>query len=1451
MSTASLGTRRTVRRAAEGRSRRAVAAMTAGTLLVGGFTLGAIPGGVAPAAADAPPTSEPSVNPVIADSCGVDVTLVLDASGSIQSSNAVSKVRNAAEAFLDSLRNTKSTARVTQFATVTQELAPFTLVDDAALAQGGDLRKAVDRYYNPKPPLGGIPAQEYRGGDVFSASSWRSGSSDQYTNWDRSLDQANDIPSELVVYITDGDPTAYDFQGGRDPFVAPTVGYKTDGSSQARTESINRAIGEANAVKGAGARMLAVGVGSALSNQDSTDRLVQISGTKVKRDADLATLTSLNDVDVALVTDFDKLAQFLRQVVLELCSPSLTIQKLAQSPASTAYEPAPGWDMTVTPTVPGGFRWILPDTSPAVSKSALTDSNGFAQFQWEPNPPATGPPPDSDALIVEALKPGYIPGRPGPNNDWSCELRDVNGTTRPFSGELTLGNDNASWALAPPEVNPSIGQEIVTCKVYNSYDYDSAIALTKGNTPTQVRGDLDDPTTPADESATVTSRYEVTNTGDSALKSIEVVDDKCAPASYVSGDVGGDKIMPPGLLPDGSANPAAETWVFECERAFNYPDSPKPTNVENIATVIGVDPTGQFVEATATDDVDIYTAGIEIEKTAAPIEVPRGVPATVVYTYTVRNTASLELADVEVVDDYVGRPRTINASCPNVTPLGPLPGPDQGGDTDGDNRLDPTETWTYSCSSDSNSPVPPAIDPFENPQSPLVNRATVEADPVYPDGTPAPPQVGDLDVAVVTVFDAGIDLVKTVGTQPDTCATTDEITVLPGTQVTYCYQVTNTGETDLRGIGQAPGPFTPDGWVEDDLGGGPGLGTCSPVGFDDGDVNGDGLLQRDEVWTYFCSKPINDDEVNTAVVSAESNTATPVPVTASDPARVDVVEPAIALDKVAERPVVLDPSAPAIAGPDVPNPPLVEPRPAVFTFVVTNPGDLPLADVSVSDTYPQSNACSPLPVLSGGFNIGDLNTPPNNLLDPGEAWQFECIHDDVANDRLTKADANPGSDPALPAPVTDTAIATGTPQLAGFTPEPIDSAPATQTVLVIKPGISLTKTASPEVLLAGDKVTYTFEVTNTGDVGLEPLALIDDKCSPIVYQSGDVGDDGILAGGTTPETWIYTCTRTIDQVLVDVNKAAVLATGPLGNLFEARAEATVRVIDPAIKLEKTVSDSLVPSGHGGRLRVPRHERRDEPAGSRRCAGRGHARGCGRAGAARVRSPTLVAKEGGNQDALLERVPAETWRYSCSSTITKPTTNVAIVGALGGGESGLSVPVFDFDVAYVGAFNPGIDVVKSAAPTVIFDSGQVTYTYTVKNTGDVPLAGVKDRITDNTCSPVKYVSGDEDSDGLLDTPNSIFEDSLDETWTFTCTTTVSTTTTNTVVTPGTPVDPGGEPLCRPTPVPVRGLQAAALPASCDVTDSAKAVVTVVKPASITIIKKTNPADGGGIPVHIRQ
>ena len=218
------------------------------------------------------------------------------------------------------------------------------------------LDDALRDYYNPKPPRPpGVQIRSYRGGNrnPQSAGSWRSSNgSNQYTNWDQSLRQAAQDSSELVVYVTDGDPSAYDFDQPGDPFDAgppPDVGVGTD-KGRAETLTLDRAVEEADIVKGAGTRMLAIGVGAALNNPQSQARLEAISGPQVVRDADLPSVDSINDVDVALVQEFDELAAFLRGVVSELCSPSLSIRKLAQTADSAAYSPAPGWDITVTPT---------------------------------------------------------------------------------------------------------------------------------------------------------------------------------------------------------------------------------------------------------------------------------------------------------------------------------------------------------------------------------------------------------------------------------------------------------------------------------------------------------------------------------------------------------------------------------------------------------------------------------------------------------------------------------------------------------------------------------------------------------------------------------------------------------------------------------------------------------------------------------------------------------------------------------------------------------------------------------------------------------------------------------------------------------------------------------------------------------------------------------------------
>ena len=58
-------------------------------------------------------------------------------------------------------------------------------------------------------------------------------------------------------------------------------------------------------------------------------------------------------------------------------------------------------------------------------------------------------------------------------------------------------------------------------------------------------------------------------------------------------------------------------------------------------------------------------------------------------------------------------------------------------------------------------------------------------------------QASDDDTATVNVIPPSLTLNKTVGADPLTCASTDQIEVTPGTEVTYCYTVTNTGLTNL------------------------------------------------------------------------------------------------------------------------------------------------------------------------------------------------------------------------------------------------------------------------------------------------------------------------------------------------------------------------------------------------------------------------------------------------------------------------------------------------------------------------------------------------------------------------------------------------------------------------------------------------------------------------------
>ena len=256
------------------------------------------------------------------------------------------------------------------------------------------------------------------------------------------------------MYVTDGDPTAYDFNQPGDPFdpgPTPDVGVNTN-RGEADATTMDRAIQEANEAKAAARRVLAVGVGSAVTgNTASIDRLRRISGPQVVTTSTINTITSINQVDVALLAVRPARA-FLRSIVSELCSPSLSIRKLAETADNAAYTPAPNWDITVTPDGPPNVRLDSPGHDRCgnaavcnVGTPAGTPPVPPAQ-RWRPaaahlrdESDRSGKLPvgagirrlrTTSAVVTEALQPGYTAGRPGSDNDFVCTVKNIDGRSR-------------------------------------------------------------------------------------------------------------------------------------------------------------------------------------------------------------------------------------------------------------------------------------------------------------------------------------------------------------------------------------------------------------------------------------------------------------------------------------------------------------------------------------------------------------------------------------------------------------------------------------------------------------------------------------------------------------------------------------------------------------------------------------------------------------------------------------------------------------------------------------------------------------------------------------------------------------------------------------------------------------------------------------------------------------
>ncbi len=408
------------------------------------------------------------------------------------------------------------------------------------------------------------------------------------------------------------------------------------------------------------------------------------------------------------------------------------------------------------------------------------------------------------------------------------------------------------------------------------------------------------------------------------------------------------------------------------------------------------------------------------------------------------------------------------------------------------------------------------------------------------------------DKAPLQVVIPEIDLQKTVYLGHDSgasCPGSELVYGVNGKEITYCFTVTNTGDTYLNDFTIAD---TDLGITETDL-------TL---------VSGSSPLAPGQSLVYYYESAINGDLTNMAGVVATPTDSSGTPLSGaskvidSDTAQVDEIAPQI---EIAKTVYPGHDSGASYPGGELASGGIG--APVTYCFTVTNTGDTYLNDISIDDPDLGINVAN-LTLISGSQPLA----PAAQLV-----YYYETT---IAGD------------------LTNTATASGNPTDATGTdlPEvPNPSATDDARVVVANPDINLDKTvylghdngasyaSAVEHVIGGNgaDVTYCFTITNTGDTYLNNLT----------FQDNDLGitlaDLTLLSGGQPlPPGGIitYYYESTITMNLTNTASVSANPTDSSGQIMPGVPDpsetdtAQVEIPNPGLTLAKTVYPE---HDHGG------------------------------------------------------------------------------------------------------------------------------------------------------------------------------------------------------------------------------------------------------------------------------
>ncbi|MDC7999751.1 gliding motility-associated C-terminal domain-containing protein, partial [Aequorivita todarodis] len=650
--------------------------------------------------------------------------------------------------------------------------------------------------------------------------------------------------------------------------------------------------------------------------------------------------------------------------------------------------------------------------------------------------------------------------------------------------------------------------------------------------------------------------------------------------------------------------------------------------------------------------------------------------------------------------------------------------------TDGDGELDVTETWTYTATSYS-------ITQDDIDAGSVTNQATAVGTPPVGDDVEdlSGTEIGNDDATVIELCqNADIAIVKT-GIFNDVDGN----------------QCADAGIDTLSNI-----------LVDDPLLGGP------IAGPDSGDTDGDGELDVTEAWIYTGTYVITQDDIDAGEVINQATATGTAPdlstvsdlsgsTTTTDDSTIIALcqNPAIAIVKTG---IFNDENQNNCSDVD---------ETITYTFTVTNQGNVSLSNVIVTDPL--------IATITGP--TGD--TDGDGELDVTETWIYTGIY------AITQNDIDLGF-------VKNQATAEGTAPNAAVVSDLSDESSITEddptiTVLCQDPAIAIVKTGifndenQNNCSDVDETITYTFTVTNEGNVSLSFVEITDPLIATITGPTGDTDGDGEL---DVTETWIFTGTYAITQDDIDagevVNQATVKALAPAGELVtDLSDDNSILEDDPTvIELCQNPVIAIVKTGIFNDENQNGCSDVDETISyTFTVTNEGNVS----LSNISVTDPMIATINGptGDTDGDGELDVTETWTYTGTYTITQGDIDAGQVTNQATAEgtapdatvvsdlSDESSVIEDDPTVIELCQNPVIAIVKTG---IFNDENQngcsdidetISYTFTVTNEGNVSLSNVS--VTDPMIATINGPTGDTDGDGELD---------VTETWIYTGTYTIT-------------------------------------------------------------------------------